>query len=96
MGVVQHGLRPTPPPNTPAPLADVMARCWHKNPAARPSFSELVPVLEALHKSLTSAQEAASSGGGGGGASGSGVTGQTPPRGGFFSKLRGAHHKGAT
>ena len=49
VGVVQHGLRPPVPAGTPPMLAEVMHKCWHKSPAARPSFTELVPVLSLIH-----------------------------------------------
>lgn len=52
VGVVQHGLRPPIPAGTPAMLAEVMHKCWHKNPASRPSFTELVPVLQQLHRDM--------------------------------------------
>jgi Protein tyrosine and serine/threonine kinase len=92
VGVVQHGLRPAPPPNTPAPLVDIMVRCWHKAPAMRPSFGELVPVLEALHKSLAQGDAAAAAGAGSSASGGS--AGANAPRGGFFSKLRGGNRGG--
>lgn len=41
VGVVQKGLRPTIPADCPAPLADVMRRCWARNPNDRPSFESL-------------------------------------------------------
>lgn len=56
VGVVQHGLRPPVPAETPAMLAEVMHKCWHKSPAARPSFTELVPVLQQLHRELRDAE----------------------------------------
>lgn len=41
IGVVQKGLRPTIPPDCPAPLANIMRQCWAKNPKDRPSFESL-------------------------------------------------------
>ena len=79
--MVQHGLRPTPPPHTPPTLAAVMAACWHKNPAQRPSFMELVPTLETLLRQLRE-QESTSAAAGA-----AAVDGRN--NGGFFSKFRG-------
>eukprot|EP00892_Ulva_mutabilis_P010835 jgi/Ulvmu1/8123/UM040_0018.1 len=91
VGVVQHGLRPPIPTGTPAMLSEVMHKCWHKNPAARPSFTELVPVLQQLHRDIRDGEGPPAAGaapqsrapisherpvGGGGGG------------GGFFSKFR--------
>ena len=48
MAVVQQGLRPTIPPKTPAPLAKLMRACWDSEPMRRPSFAQLVEMLEAM------------------------------------------------
>lgn len=88
MGVVQHGLRPQPPPMTPPALVDIMQRCWHKNPSQRPPFVELVPLLDNLHKALREAETAPLT---------DSVDSRTAPAGGgFFSKLRGAASKPAS
>lgn len=51
VGVVQKGLRPTIPPNTPIPLAAVMVACWSRDPAMRPSFEELRQQLDEILES---------------------------------------------
>lgn len=38
------------PVNAPPLLAEIMQKCWHKSPACRPTFAELLPVLEQLYK----------------------------------------------
>lgn len=48
MAVVQQGLRPTIPPKTPAPLSKLMQSCWATDPGRRPSFAQLVDVLEKM------------------------------------------------
>lgn len=36
------------PKGTPPELAQLMVRCWEVNPASRPEFSEIVPVMRRL------------------------------------------------
>lgn len=50
VGVVQKGLRPTIPKNTHPKLADLLERCWLKNSAQRPSFSEITDILQNIAK----------------------------------------------
>ncbi|KAI8470348.1 MAG: kinase-like domain-containing protein [Monoraphidium minutum] len=42
------GARPTFPPHTPPPLAELACDCWAADPAARPGFAEIVDRLEAF------------------------------------------------
>ncbi|KAI5069709.1 hypothetical protein GOP47_0016010 [Adiantum capillus-veneris] len=44
--VVNRGRRPDIPQDCPAPLISIMTRCWDANPDERPSFSEVVQLLE--------------------------------------------------
>lgn len=38
--------RPTVPPKTPASLVELMERCWHRDPVQRPSFREIIAMLQ--------------------------------------------------
>lgn len=51
VGVVQKGLRPIIPPNTPGSLAAIMTTCWARDPSQRPSFEELREQLDELMES---------------------------------------------
>jgi hypothetical protein len=83
VGVVQHGLRPSIPPNAPPLLVEIMQKCWHKTPAARPSFSELVPLLEQLYRQCKDDDVATSHS-----ISRTSGTAEGGKGGGFFSKFR--------
>lgn len=41
VGVVQKGLRPVIPPETPSAVADIMRECWQRAADQRPSFEAL-------------------------------------------------------
>lgn len=44
--------RPKIPPTCPVPLANLIKLCWHKDPAKRPSFDNILKSLEQIHKQL--------------------------------------------
>ena len=46
MGVVQKGLRPGVPANSPPALGMLMEECWQQDSRQRPSFRELTPRLQ--------------------------------------------------
>lgn len=46
MAVLQNGVRPPVPDDAPKEYADLMERCWQTTPSARPSFSEIIPLLQ--------------------------------------------------
>ena len=45
---VQAGNRPTLPSDVPGDLRELIARCWHRDPTARPSFSQICKDLQTL------------------------------------------------
>ncbi|XXG71783.1 hypothetical protein AAC387_Pa07g1029 [Persea americana] len=48
VGVVQKGLRPTIPKHTHPKLAELLERCWQKDPSLRPDFSKIIEVLQLI------------------------------------------------
>lgn len=50
--VVNRGVRPPIPDTCPAPVADIMSRCWDANPDVRPSFAQVVKMLEQAQDEL--------------------------------------------
>jgi serine/threonine protein kinase len=46
--VARHGHRPPIPQGTPPPLASLIRRCWHSDPAARPTFEQVVALLRQM------------------------------------------------
>lgn len=40
-----QGLRPTIPKNTQPKLADLLEKCWKKDPTLRPDFTEIIDIL---------------------------------------------------
>ncbi|KAI4381809.1 hypothetical protein MLD38_007848 [Melastoma candidum] len=77
VGVVQKGLRPTIPENANPKFAELLQRCWKQNPAKRPSFSEILEILQQITKEVeadgdTRRKDKASTG--------------------FFSAFKRAHH----
>nr|XP_043623977.1 serine/threonine-protein kinase STY46 [Erigeron canadensis] len=52
VGVVQKGLRPTIPKNTPPKLADLLEKCWQQDPSLRPDFTEIIEILKQISKEV--------------------------------------------
>jgi len=52
IGVVQKGIRPTIPKDTHPKLVDLLQKCWHRDPAERPDFSEILEILQRLSKEV--------------------------------------------
>lgn len=48
MGVVNHGLRPTIPEDTPPDVAALIKACWAAVPDQRPCFVDIAAALEGL------------------------------------------------
>lgn len=46
--VLIKDIRPDIPPDTPDAFADLMRRCWDRNPSIRPSFKQVLYELEAM------------------------------------------------
>jgi hypothetical protein len=42
MAVLNHGMRETVPTTADPTFSDLLQRCWHTDPARRPSFLEVV------------------------------------------------------
>ncbi|XP_009355586.2 serine/threonine-protein kinase STY46 [Pyrus x bretschneideri] len=64
VGVVQKGLRPTIPKNTPPKLAELLEKCWQQDPKSRPDFLEIIEILQALAKEVGDGEERHKSSGG--------------------------------
>ena len=54
-GVVERGLRPPVPPDTPPAVADLMQRCWAADPVMRPPFTRICEELAAIRAALEAA-----------------------------------------
>uniref|UniRef100_A0A0D3EZX4 non-specific serine/threonine protein kinase n=1 Tax=Oryza barthii TaxID=65489 RepID=A0A0D3EZX4_9ORYZ len=52
IGVVQKGLRPTIPKDTHPKLSELLQKCWHRDPAERPDFSQILEILQRLPKEV--------------------------------------------
>ncbi|KAI3515229.1 hypothetical protein L1887_14018 [Cichorium endivia] len=57
IGVVQKGLRPTIPKNTQPKLADLLGKCWQKDPTLRPDFTEIIDILKKITIEVENAEE---------------------------------------
>ncbi|KAL0923486.1 hypothetical protein M5K25_007545 [Dendrobium thyrsiflorum] len=52
VGVLRAGLRPIIPKNTNPELAALLEKCWQKDPALRPDFSEILDTLNCIAKEV--------------------------------------------
>ncbi|KAJ6919209.1 serine/threonine-protein kinaseY17 [Populus alba x Populus x berolinensis] len=52
VGVVQKGLRPTIPKHTYPKLAELLERCWQRDPTQRPNFSQIIDILQQIATEL--------------------------------------------
>ncbi|GAX77392.1 hypothetical protein CEUSTIGMA_g4838.t1 [Chlamydomonas eustigma] len=43
--VVEEGWRPAFPADTPKPYVELAASCWHADPSARPTFEEIIAII---------------------------------------------------
>lgn len=50
LAVLNRSERPPMPESAPKEFADLIERCWSKDPAARPSFAVVIPLLQTLEK----------------------------------------------
>ncbi|XP_024387112.1 serine/threonine-protein kinase STY13 [Physcomitrium patens] len=50
--VVNRGVRPPIPDTCPPNIAEIMSRCWDANPDVRPSFAQVVKMLEQAQNEL--------------------------------------------
>nr|XP_043615888.1 serine/threonine-protein kinase STY46-like [Erigeron canadensis] len=57
IGVVQKGLRPTIPKNTHPKLAELLGRCWQKDPNLRPDFTEIIDILTIIANEIENKEE---------------------------------------
>ncbi|GJQ14531.1 hypothetical protein GpartN1_g6322.t1 [Galdieria partita] len=48
VAVLSKQMRPPLPPNCPAPLSQLIQLCWHQDPNRRPSFPEIMKLLEQM------------------------------------------------
>ncbi|CAM0905822.1 unnamed protein product [Alopecurus aequalis] len=54
VAVVQKDLRPTIPANTHPMLVGLLQKCWHRDPALRPTFAETLEILHSIKEVLRS------------------------------------------
>ncbi|XP_011034944.1 PREDICTED: tyrosine-protein kinase CSK-like isoform X2 [Populus euphratica] len=52
VGVVQQGLRPSIPGHSHPKLAELLKRCWQRDPFLRPEFSEILELLQQLERTV--------------------------------------------
>uniref|UniRef100_A0A0D9WYQ8 Protein kinase domain-containing protein n=1 Tax=Leersia perrieri TaxID=77586 RepID=A0A0D9WYQ8_9ORYZ len=54
VAVVQKDLRPTIPADTHPMLAGLLQKCWQKDPALRPTFAEILDILNSIKEAVRS------------------------------------------
>ncbi|KAL5196671.1 hypothetical protein ABZP36_000183 [Zizania latifolia] len=52
VAVVQKDLRPTIPSDTHPTLADLLQKCWQKDPALRPTFAEILDIVNSIKEGV--------------------------------------------
>ncbi|XP_074275711.1 serine/threonine-protein kinase STY46-like [Silene latifolia] len=57
VGVVQKGLRPPIPKNCHPKLAELLVKCWQQDPALRPNFSEIIPILQQIAQEVACGED---------------------------------------
>ncbi|CAI0381313.1 unnamed protein product [Linum tenue] len=57
VGVVQKCLRPTIPKQTQPRLAELLEKCWKQDPTQRPSFCEIIDILQKIAKEVGEGKE---------------------------------------
>eukprot|EP01113_Clastostelium_recurvatum_P011084 TRINITY_DN15589_c0_g1_i2.p1 TRINITY_DN15589_c0_g1~~TRINITY_DN15589_c0_g1_i2.p1 ORF type:complete len:432 (+),score=12.71 TRINITY_DN15589_c0_g1_i2:24-1298(+) len=55
---VMNGGRPDIPPYLRPEISEMIASCWHQDPLIRPSFAQLIPILEGIYSNLVREQAA--------------------------------------
>jgi uncharacterized protein YihD (DUF1040 family) len=48
-----QGVRPTIPKDTHPKFAELLQKCWHRDPAERPDFSQILEILQRLSKEVS-------------------------------------------
>ncbi|KAG5582032.1 hypothetical protein H5410_052659 [Solanum commersonii] len=77
IGVVQKGLRPAIPKHTHPKIAELLEKCWQRDPTSRPDFPEIIETLQQVAKEVADEEDDRR---------------KEKPSGGFFSVLRRGHH----
>lgn len=50
--MARQGYRPSLPPQTPKPLADLIRMCWHDDQMRRPTFATICTAIIQIRKQL--------------------------------------------
>ncbi|XP_060176242.1 serine/threonine-protein kinase STY46-like [Lycium barbarum] len=57
IGVVQKGLRPSIPKHTHPKLAELLEKCWQRDPTSRPDFPEIIEILQQVAKEVADEED---------------------------------------